>query len=130
VTREDEDRANAQTIAQRDYYEEQIARLAERVGCEVEWSNLHAHACCIDDAIDALEKRAESAELGCAIAYKREPTQAEGDAHDGNMGVRGECFVAMGGWTGRRCRVCRRWVWGGPTACAGCVAKPEGNAGK
>jgi hypothetical protein len=26
--------------------------------------------------------RAESAELGCEIAYRREPTQAEGDAHE------------------------------------------------
>src|SRR5678810_1074005 len=72
--------------------------------------------------------RAEAAELGCEIAYRREPTQAEGDAfehqHDQSMGPShpsGECFVPMGGWTGRRCRVCQRWTWGGPTACASCV---------
>lgn len=66
--------------------------------------------------------RAESAEHGCEIAYRREPTQAEGDAHaDGAS----ECFVAMGGWTGRRCRACGRWVWGGPTACEGCVRREE-----
>lgn len=67
-------------------------------------------------------RRAESAELGCEIAYQREPTQAEGDAHDDDTG---ECFVAMGGWTGRRCRVCNRWTWGGPTACVPCVARLE-----
>ena len=89
-------------------------------------------------------RRAESAELGCEIAYRREPTQAEGDAHEADHGCdccdddcqrcahlspqgikSGECFVAMGGWTGRRCRVCRRWVWGGPTACVACVAAEE-----
>jgi DNA primase large subunit len=79
-------------------------------------------------------RRAEAAELGCEIAYRREPTQAEGDAHEDNghdcddedcqrcahlapLGIKsGECFVPMGGWTGRRCRRCRRWAWGGPTA--------------
>lgn len=68
----------------------------------------------------ALAKRAESAELGCEIAYRREPTQAEGDAHADGAD---ECFVAMGGWTGRRCRACGRWVWGGPTACDRCVCR-------
>lgn len=73
--------------------------------------------------VGELEQRAESAELGCAIAYLREPTQAEGDAHEAGEPAhsKGECYVAMGGWTGRRCRVCRRWVWGGPTACVGCA---------
>lgn len=67
--------------------------------------------------------RAESAELGCEIAYRREPTQAEGDAHEHGAPAHrtGECFVPMGGWTGRRCRVCRLWTWGGPTACARCA---------
>jgi hypothetical protein len=71
--------------------------------------------------------RAESAELGCEIAYKREPTQAEGDAHEAGepAHAKGECFVAMGGFTGRRCRVCSRWTWGGPTACEACVAKED-----
>ncbi len=79
---------------------------------------------------DAAITRAESAELGCDIAYRREPTQEEGDAHEDkqhqSMGPdlpTGECFVAMGGWTGRRCRQCGRWVWGGPTACVVCVEK-------
>lgn len=67
--------------------------------------------------------RAESAELGCEIAYRREPTQAEGDAHADGAD---ECFVTMGGWTGRRCRACGRWVWGGPTACNRCVGREEG----
>jgi hypothetical protein len=64
----DAERHNAQTIAQRDYFEDQIGRLAARVGCEEEWSNVHAHACCIDDAIDALEKRAEAAEQRATAA--------------------------------------------------------------
>lgn len=74
-------------------------------------------------------RRAESAELGCDIAYRREPTQEEGDAHEDKQHQSrpdlptGECFVAMGGWTGRRCRHCARWVWGGPTACVVCVER-------
>jgi hypothetical protein len=81
----------------------------------------------IRDGIPALAKRAESAELGCEIAYRREPTQADGDAHEGGepAHAKGECFVAMGGWTGRRCRACARWVWGGPTACDRCVGREE-----
>lgn len=78
-------------------------------------------------------RRAESAELGCEIAYRREPTQAEGDAHEyeqhesmGPVHGAGECFVPMGGWTGRRCRRCRRWAWGGPTACEACAAFEAG----
>ena len=67
-------------------------------------------------------RRAESAELGCEIAYRREPTQDEGDA---NEDENGDCFVAMGGWTGRRCRVCNMWTWGGPTACVACAARGE-----
>jgi len=82
------------------------------------------------DALAEQRARAESAELGCTIAYQREPTQAEGDAHEGGMPdhARGECFVPMGGWTGRRCRVCSRWTWGGPTACLECVRREEWDA--
>lgn len=58
----------------------------------------------------------ESLSLGCEIAYRREPTQAEGDAHE----YRGECYVPMGGHGGHRC-VCGRWVWGGPTVCHQCL---------
>ena len=71
--------------------------------------------------------RAESAELGCEIAYRREPTQAEGDAHeyrhDQSMGASEsirECHVSMGNHHGHRCS-CGRWVWGGPTVCQRCV---------
>jgi hypothetical protein len=74
--------------------------------------------------------RADSAELGCEIAYKREPTQAEGDAHewrrppaapdDDSELHMGQCHVAMGDWLGRRCSGCRRWVWDGSTRCAPC----------
>jgi len=72
-------------------------------------------------------RRAESAELGCEIAYKREPTQAEGDAHeyrhDQSLGASEcirECHVPMGNHHGHRC-LCGRWVWGGPTVCQRCV---------
>lgn len=75
------------------------------------------------EEVDALRGRAESAELGCELVYQREPTQSEGDAHD-PRGT-GECYVAMGGWTGRRCRVCGQWSWGGPTACARCVERED-----
>lgn len=72
-------------------------------------------------------RRAESAELGCEIAYRREPTQAEGDAHEyrnnQSMGASEairECHVPMGNHHGHRC-LCGRWVWGGPTVCQRCV---------
>ena len=78
--------------------------------------------------LDDAERRAEAAELGCEIAYRREPTQAEGDAHeyrhDQSMGASeciGECHVPMGNHHGHRCR-CGLWVWGGPTVCVKCVA--------
>lgn len=29
------------------------------------------------------------------------------------------------GWKGQRCHVCRRWTWGGPTACAWCTDAEE-----
>lgn len=69
-----------------------------------------------------LKERAESAELGCEIAYRREPTQAEGDAHElprGEGSIR-ECYVPMGNHHGHRC-LCGIWVWGGPTVCRRCV---------
>lgn len=72
-------------------------------------------------------RRAESAELGCEIAYRREPTQAEGDVHEyrheQSMGASEairECHVPMGNHHGHRC-LCGRWVWGGPTVCQRCV---------
>ena len=81
----------------------------------------------IRDGIPMLAKRAEAAELGCEIAYRREPTQAEGDAHeyrhDQSMGASEairECHVPMGNHHGHRCS-CGRWVWGGPTVCQRCV---------
>lgn len=67
-------------------------------------------------------RRAESAELGCEIAYRRDPTQAEGDAHElprGEGSIR-ECHVPMGNHHGHRC-ACGIWVWGGPTVCRRCV---------
>ena len=75
-------------------------------------------------ALADAERRAEAAELGCEIAYRREPTQAEGDAHAyrAHKGdVIEEAHVPMGNHHGHRCR-CRLWVWGGPTVCVTCVA--------
>lgn len=83
---------------------------------------VHARENALQNEVIELRNQVESAELGCEIAYRREPTQAEGDAHADGAD---ECFVAMGGWTGRRCRACCRWVWGGPTACDRCVGREE-----
>ena len=62
------------------------------------------------------------------LRYEREPSQAEGDAAEGGPpnNVAGECWIAP--WTGRRCRHCSRWVWGGPTACVGCAERSDENA--
>jgi hypothetical protein len=113
------------------------AQLAAEKELRLSWTSKVAHICkdlaaekARADGESEAVRRAESAELGCDIAYRREPTQEEGDAHEDkqhqSMGPdlpTGECFVAMGGWTGRRCRHCARWVWGGPTACAVCVER-------
>ena len=71
---------------------------------------------------DGATARAESAELGCTIAYRRDPTQAEGDAYafDRGSGTIAECHVPMGNHHGHRC-ACGAWVWGGPTVCQRCV---------
>jgi hypothetical protein len=79
------------------------------------------------DALGDITRLIDSLRLGCEIASRREPTQAEGDAHeyrhDQSMGPSygaGECFVTMGGHHGWKCR-CGAWVWGGPTVCRRCV---------
>lgn len=95
---------------------EKGAGLAARVEGAVRWVRA------LMEEKETLRTRAESAEMGCEIAYHREPTQAEGDAFAAGAD---ECFVPMGGWTGRRCRHCGRWCWGGPTACVPCVARAE-----
>ena len=73
------------------------------------------------EASDAMA-RAESAELGCEIAYRREPTPAEGEAYAHQMceGAIVEAHVPMGNWHGHRC-TCGKWVWGGGTVCQRCV---------
>jgi hypothetical protein len=71
-------------------------------------------------AVDAILDQLRQARL-------REPTQQEGEIWEGATHVtgetfpRGQCWVPNGGWTGRRCRSCKRWVWGGPNACTECV---------
>jgi len=81
----------------------------------------------VRDALGDVESLIDSLRLGCEIAYRREPTQAEGDAHeyrhDQSMGASygaGECFVPMGSHHGWKC-TCGTWVWGGPTVCQRCV---------
>jgi len=70
---------------------------------------------------DAAIARAESAELGCEIAYRREPTQAEGDAHACPLvGDIPECHVPMGDHHGHRC-ACSRWLWDGSAVCPWCA---------
>lgn len=81
----------------------------------------------VRSAMEDVASLVDSLRLGCEIAYKREPTQEEGDAferiHDQSMGVShrsGECFVPMGSHSGRKCK-CGTWVWGGPTVCRRCI---------
>jgi hypothetical protein len=81
----------------------------------------------VRDALEDVTSLIDSLRLGCEIAYRREPTQAEGDAHeyrhDQSMGASEcirECHVPMGNHHGHRCP-CGRWVWGGPTVCQRCV---------
>lgn len=73
---------------------------------------------CVRDALEDVTSLVDSLRLGCEIAYRRTPTQAEADAH-ASYGA-GECFVPMGGHHGWRCK-CGAWVWGGPTVCQRCV---------
>ncbi len=79
-----------------------------------------------------LVKRLRELEEVVKILKDRQPSKQEGDAFEtkrdsdaGSKQPTGECFVDRGGWTGNRCRVCTKWVWGGPTACEACVAREE-----
>lgn len=81
----------------------------------------------VRDALNDVTSLIDSLRLGCEIAYRRAPTQAEGDAHeyrhDQSMGASygaGECFVPMGSHHGWKCK-CGTWVWGGPMVCQRCV---------
>jgi len=98
---------------------EEFAAQYEHGGCSDRVEELFHRAM---DAARAFALRAESAEMGCAIAYRREPTEAEAEAFADGAD---ETFVPMGGWTARRCRFCSRWVFGGPTACVRCVEREE-----
>jgi hypothetical protein len=71
----------------------------------------------VRDAMEDVIRIVDSLRLGCEIAYRREPTQAEGEAHGHGEG---ECFVAMGGHHGHKCK-CGAWVWGGPKVCQRCI---------
>jgi hypothetical protein len=51
---------------------------------------------------------------------RRAPTQQEAEDVSGVLDT-----VFIDGWTCRRCRLCRRWVFGGPTACEQCIATEE-----
>lgn len=81
----------------------------------------------VRSAMEDVTSLVDSLRLGCEIAYRREPTQEEGDAHehrhDQSMGAShgsAECFVPMGSHHGWKCK-CGTWVWGGPTVCQRCV---------
>lgn len=96
----------------------------------VPWCETHQRAAIV--CMREVRQRTDLADGALAVASLREPTQEEGDAlegavhPDGRVWPDGECFVPTGGWTGRRCRVCRRWVWGGPTACVMCADADAG----
>lgn len=73
------------------------------------------------EALEDVTILVDSLRLGCEIAYRREPTQAEGDANAcGSDYGADECFVPMGGHHGWKCK-CGTWVFGGPTVCHRCV---------
>lgn len=79
-------------------------------------------ACAIIEDPSLLFGRVQSAELGCEIAYRREPTADEAEAFkfDRGDGTIVETHVPMGNWHGHRC-TCGKWVWGVGTVCQGCV---------
>ena len=53
------------------------------------------------EALDDVTSLVDSLRLGCEIAYRREPSQAEGDANaNGTEYGADECFVPMGGHHG------------------------------
>lgn len=81
----DAERGLSQVIGQRDYYEEQVDRIAVRLGCDQEVSNVHAHASCIDDRIEALEQHAER---GWTLAEGLERDVAKLNAEGVAMGLR------------------------------------------
>lgn len=81
----DAERGLSQVIGERDYYEDEVDRIAVRLGCDQELSNLHAHASCIDDRIEALEQRAERAE---ALALGLERDVARLNAEGVRQGIR------------------------------------------
>ena len=76
----------------------------------------------VRSALEDVASLIDSLRLGCEIAYRREPTQAEGDAYEltRHEGAIRECHVPMGNHHGHRCP-CGLWVWGGPTVCQRCV---------
>ena len=99
---------------------------------EVHPSNLTDVVTLLENDRDEARAEIERLRQTLSVTCEREPTKREGDAlerkHNGGEGriyPASECFVANGGWTGRRCRRCTRWVWGGPTACERCVAEEE-----
>lgn len=54
----DEEASHAETMAERDRWEEILSDLAAEAGCKEEWSNLHAHGDCITNLWDAKVKAA------------------------------------------------------------------------
>jgi hypothetical protein len=57
---EAESSAHLQTIEDRDHGEEIVTRIAENLGCDKEWSNLHSHWSCVASATQELLSENES----------------------------------------------------------------------
>lgn len=77
------DRALGQAIDERDRMEGRVSVIAARLGCERGWSNMHDHADCIDEAIEALERKTLDGAPGLAAVREAHDIL---DAH----GVTGE----------------------------------------
>lgn len=75
------------------------------------------HVARVRSALDDVTSLVDALRLGCEIAYRRNPTQDEGDAYAHHHD---ECLVPMGSHHGWKCK-CGTWVWGGPTVCQRCV---------
>lgn len=79
---------------------------------------------------EVYESELEDAKETISHLKRREPTADEADQCEGKSQdpdspslSEGECFVPLGGWTGRRCVDCRKWTFGGPTRCLLCASR-------
>jgi hypothetical protein len=108
-----------------------IPRLAANFAHALEVGNMERLQTIVDEScgpqpvmsstelLTMLEQHIQSMRLGCELAYQRQPTGAEGNAHEyheeqsmGASHASGECFVPAGSWRGKRCALCSGWMWG------------------